>query len=204
MMSKEWKDIPGWEGFYQASTEGEIRSLTRQLTQQGPHGPYTRTFNGRVLTAAKYRNGYLFVVLSRQGIKPKQCLIHRLVALAFLGVPSVNQEVCHVNGIRNDNRLCNLRWDTRKNNHADKVLHGTAMIGEKNPQAKLTEFKVIEIRQSSLTQKELAEIHGVSISTISEIRNRKSWRWLDLQLDPAPEIATWYSTSRLHKARLAP
>lgn len=180
MMPEEWKDISGWEGFYQASTEGEIRSLTRSITQQGPHGLYTRTFNGRVLAASKCTNGYTFVVLSRPGAKPKQYLVHRLIALTFLGKPETSQEVCHINGVRDDNRLRNLRWDTRKNNHADKVLHGTATRGEKNSQAKLTESKVIEIRQSQIAHKELAETYGVSISTISEIRNRKSWTWLAL------------------------
>jgi len=176
---EEWRDISGWEGSYQVFSLGRVRSLDRVVTQVSRWGIQNRVMVGKILKPGYCRNGYQSVTLSRPGEKQKIILVHRLVASSFHGEPGPGQEVCHINGVRDDNRKDNLRWDSRSSNHADKVLHGTDARGEKNPMSKLTPKEVIEIRKSHLTLKELSKVYGVTEGTLSEIRNRKSWSWLE-------------------------
>jgi hypothetical protein len=173
-----WKDVIGWEGFYQVSSSGRVRSVDRVITQKSRWGVQNRLMRGKILKVFSCTNGYLSVALSRPGKKPKSDLIHRLVAFSFHGYPPVGHQVCHNNGIKTDNRAINLRWDSCKSNHADKVTHGTDFRSEKNPMCKLNTQKVIDIRNSTLTLRELSEIYGVTESTISRIRNMKSWLWV--------------------------
>lgn len=186
-MTKEtWADIPDWEGCYQASSDGRVRSLDRLVMQDGKWGPYARTMKGRILRPSYCTNGYTFVVLSKPKRPPCYSLIHRLVAFAFLGQPAHGQEVRHLNGVRDDNRLANLQWASRSENHADKLAHGTHNRDERNHQAKLTVHQVHEIRLSTLSQLQLSKIYGVSVPTISEIRSGKAWSWLNTYSRLAP------------------
>jgi hypothetical protein len=71
-----------------------------------------------------------------------------------------------------------MSWKTQVGNEADKVTHGTSNRGERNGHAKLTVQQVLLIRESTAQLKQLASSFGVSITTISEVRNRKQWSWL--------------------------
>lgn len=132
----EWRTIDGWEN-YEVSDDGRIR---RAVPGPGTHA-------GRILVSVLKR-GYPVVTLVRDGGKTKKNIpIHVAACRAFHGPkPTPKHEVAHGNGIRSDCRQDNLRWDTRKGNHADKVAHGTAQCGEKNPAAVLTAKQVAEIR----------------------------------------------------------
>lgn len=112
-MNEIWKDIPGFEGLYQVSTEGRVRSLDRyRLGKRG-----SQTFvKGRIMSLNPMRNGYRQIYLSN-GDNGKMLLVHRLVALAFLDNPLKLRCVDHINGVRHDNRLINLRWCTHSENH---------------------------------------------------------------------------------------
>lgn len=108
-----WRDIPGWEGYYQVSDQGEVMSLPRPRAQL------------RVLRAAPVGNGYLAVNLHRNGSR-KQRKVHQLVLEAFRGPRPSGLVARHLNGNKLDNRLENLEWGTwSENNGADKHLHGT-------------------------------------------------------------------------------
>lgn len=126
-MSEVWKDIPGYEGYYQASDQGRIRSLDRVV----PHrtlGSVKR--QGSEMTQYQDRDGYMKVKLSKGGRK-KVCSVHRLVLLAFEGEPN-GRVCCHNNGARSDNRRENLRWGTPKENSLDMVEHKTNYWIEKD------------------------------------------------------------------------
>ena len=104
-----WKDIPGYEGLYQVSNLGRVKSFPKK---KGCGVGYTQ----KELILKSASNGhYLFVVL-RKDRKPKMCYVHRLVAQAFIPNPNKKCDVNHISGIKTDNRVENLEWNTRQEN----------------------------------------------------------------------------------------
>ena len=106
--------------------------------------------------------------------------VHRLILETFVGSCPNGMECCHNNGDPADNRLQNLRWDTRSNNHKDAFKHGTrSNQGMKNGRAKLNELQVRIIKKllasGVLIQKEIGGVFGVSRVTISDIKRGRSW-----------------------------
>jgi len=172
-MMENWKDCKGWEGLYEVSDLGRVRSIKRV---KKTHLGY-RDYGGFIVNPFICTNGYMAVNFTDSNVR-EQVMIHRLVLTAFEGEPLNKHECCHYDGDRENNHLKNLRWDTRKNNHADKKRHGTDFRGSKNPFAKLTEQKVIEIRlaRRHYTYKQIADIYGVSVGCIAKIMCRQSWR----------------------------
>lgn len=172
---EQWKAVPGWEGWYEVSDEGRVRSVARVSIAGGAPAHY----QARVLRGSPGKNGYPVVSLSRPNYQRK-AYVHSLVAAAFLGPRPEGLEVCHADGSRDNNRLSNLRYGTRRDNSKDMVAHGRApdgsnARGEKNGLARLTEVEIRLIRQMSGTQKEIAEMFGVTPSNISCIQRRKTW-----------------------------
>lgn len=125
-MDRIWKNIVGYEGAYQISNYGEIKSLERVLPSDGLHVKCHRP--ERMLNPAKDRAGYLRVKFARAGVKSKTFSVHRLVAMYFISNPENKPEVNHKNGIKSDNRAVNLEWATRSENQS----HAYA-TGLKNP-----------------------------------------------------------------------
>lgn len=95
-----WKPISGYEGLYEVSDLGRVKGLRRN----------------KILREQKRRHGYLSVWLYKDGCKPIQASIHRLVANAFCGEHEANAEVNHINENKADNRASNLEWLTHKEN----------------------------------------------------------------------------------------
>lgn len=177
-MSETWKPIPGFEGHYEASDQGHVRSLTRRVTKWDRWGNKgTRLARGRVIAPSRRKDGYLHVSLYIAG--GCSCLLlHRVILETFVGPPpSPAHQGCHGNKNTRDNRLKNLRWDTPAGNSADKLRHGTLLRGETSATAKLTEQEVLAIRErQGEPQAALAEEFGCTFSNISAIQRRKSWR----------------------------
>ena len=163
-----WKPVAGYEGAYEVSDLGQVRSLDRI-------GGRGRRFKGKLLVQHLDGSGYPFVSLCSHG-KALPHSVARLVLEAFVGACPPNMEACHFpDPNRENNRLTNLRWDTRSSNHADKLVHGTDVRGEKHGQAKLTTEQVLSIRGSNLPHAELARQFGVGPTQISRIRNHERW-----------------------------
>lgn len=118
--SEKWMEIPRWEGLYEASDKGNIRSLPR-VTRGGFGG--VRRIKGKILRPVKRPTGHVQVILS-DGERREHHDIHRLVMVSFIGTPPPGMEVCHNNGEPSDNRLVNLRYGTRSENIYDAVKHG--------------------------------------------------------------------------------
>lgn len=105
-MAKEiWKDIPGYEGFYQASTEGRVRSVDRIVKKWDGK----KLVKGRILIPSANLGGYLFVELFMDGVG-KIKTIHRLVAEAFIPNPDNLQQINHKDENKKNNRVENLEW----------------------------------------------------------------------------------------------
>ena len=112
-----WRPIPGYEGHYEVSNHGRVRSID----YIDPRGVFWR---GRILKQAVQKiGGYPYVGLRKDG-KVHTKRVHALVALAFIGPRPERMEVCHGNGNPADNRLSNLRYDTRSANSIDRTRHG--------------------------------------------------------------------------------
>lgn len=108
-------------------------------------------------------------------------LVHNIMAKAFLPNPGMHTSACHNNGIKTDNRLENLRWDSVRGNVLDREKHGTENSGERNGSAKLTAGQVLEIRKlraNGARSTSLAGTYGVSHQQILKICKGEKWKYL--------------------------
>lgn len=120
-MTENWLPVVGWEGYYEVSDMGRVRSVDRTIIRSDGK---VRRWSGRVLAAGTNRHGYPLVALSRSG-KPQSKKVHRLVLEAFVGPCPDGMEACHHDGDRANAELVNLRWDTPSANAFDRIRHGT-------------------------------------------------------------------------------
>lgn len=117
---ERWKDIPGWEGYYEVSDWGRARSVDRIIIRSDGK---TRRFRGKNLNPCVHDCGYQQISLRRGEIRVPKAYVHRLVMLAFVGPCPEGMEVCHNNDDPEDNRLANLRYGTHAENIGDIVRH---------------------------------------------------------------------------------
>ena len=166
-MSEKWLPIVGYEGFYEVSDCGRVRSVTRTLSNG-------HKWRGRVRKTHNNPSGYPSVNLSRDG-KYKTKNIHRMVLEAFCGPAPMGMDCCHNDGNPENNMLKNLRWASRSENAMDRVSHGTANRGENHGMTKLCKLDVWLIRNCNTTQRNMANFFGVSESTIHNVITGKTW-----------------------------
>lgn len=174
-MREIWKDIPGYEGKYQASTEGRIRSVERKVKGRCHFtgGVFERTVKGKVLSPGKYcKTGHLSVVLGHGTVgKP----VHQLILLTFEGKPKDGREVLHINGNPSDNRLSNLRYGTRTENILDVYMQGGKWRKLSIDDVYLIRFYIL----CGFSGTYIADAFRVSKTTISDIKNRRIYKWLE-------------------------
>jgi hypothetical protein len=168
-----WRDIKDYEGLYQVSNLGRVRSVPRIL-QNGMRK------KGMIINP-HIRSNYVYIGLyDRVSKKNKSQIVHRIVAQTFITNPLNKEQVNHINGIKTDNRVENLEWVTQQENmrHAFK----TGLInnsGESSGRAKLTNKQVFAIRKmasNGIKQCEIAIKFGVHTNTICGIVHRIIWK----------------------------
>lgn len=117
--TEAWRPVVGYEGSYEVSNLGAVRSIERDVVR----GDHLVHYTGKILSQGTHRQGYKLVSLqTAQGKRTHK--VHRLVALAFLGPQKEGMEVCHNNSDPADNQVSNLRWDTRSGNMQDAIALG--------------------------------------------------------------------------------
>jgi DNA-binding XRE family transcriptional regulator len=206
MKPEKWKPIVGFEGFYEVSDRGRVRSLDR-ICLHGRWGG-TRLWKGKMLALTPGKQtGYVNVCLSGGG-KTRSTSAHVLVAEAFIPNPSALPVVNHKTPgkkAKSDNRVGNLEWSTTSDNQLLSYKHGTSLPtrGELQGGSKLTVGQVTKIRSlyaaKTYTQYELAEMFGVNQATISEIIHGKNWKHIATKA--APDQRMVITASDAHKIR---
>ncbi len=176
-MEETWAQIKGFEGIYEVSTLGQIRSLDRP---QRVRGNGISLQKGQTLKQWK-QGSYMYCDLRKPGIKQK-ARVHVVVLETFVCPRPNGMIACHNNGDPTDNRLCNLRWGTHDDNAKDKILHGTHQYGESCPKSKLTEAQAIAILESTKTNRETAKDFGICSATVSHIKTGRNWPHLQARL----------------------
>jgi len=171
-MPETWKPVVGYEGLYEVSNFGRVRSLDREGVFKGRWGEVCMRFPGKEMRISRARSGYCYLSLSRGAISTKH-LLHRLVLAAFAG-PS-DLQVNHKNGDKEDNRLANLEYCTSQENllHCTRVLK--KKIGEGNGCAKLKTADIPKIRADSRSLKAIARDYGVTHQAIYLVKKGKNW-----------------------------
>lgn len=164
-----WADIAGYEGSYQVSNLGKVRSLDRV-----EHSDVwkRRARCGKELSAIKKRTGYMSVNLYKDGKMRTYC-VHRLVAAAFIDKKPGDTQVNHKNGNKTDNRASNLEWCTGSEN----VKHAFDVLKRKpSGHKRFSDSQIIEIRSSSKSQRDIADEYGISRSMVGLIKQGKAYR----------------------------
>lgn len=178
-----WKPLPKWEGLYEVSSLGRVRSLDREWVQ--PHSrtgrPVKVTKQGKILKQSKTssRIEYMRVTLRRPKYHEVRS-VHQLVLEAFAG-PKPEGMVCrHLNGDPTDNRAENLAWGSQQENVDDRASHGKTVRGTRHWQSRFSEDDVRSIRaeyEAGAGISELARKYGAPISTINNLLpGGKNWR----------------------------
>lgn len=117
----EWRAIPEWEGYYEASDDGQVRSIDRRVKVRNHH----RRYPGRLLKQTPDDKNYWRVTLKRGRSVPRKSMqVHQAVLLAFVGPPEPGQVCRHLDGNQDHNHVSNLKWGTRSENCFDTVAHG--------------------------------------------------------------------------------
>lgn len=169
---KIWKRIPNYS-LYEASNEGEIKTFN-----------WKNKGTEAIMKPSKDGSGYLRTMLKRDDGVTHTIKVHRIIAQTFIDNPENKSEVNHINEVKDDNRIENLEWASKKENSDLWVKNGCKgkLIGEKIGTAKLTEKEVLEMRAKFIPKiygrKKLAEEYKVSILTVKDIIQKRSWKHL--------------------------
>lgn len=179
-----WASVPGFDGFYEASTFGRIRSVrryTRCVSKAGRE--FKKLQGGQCLKQVPHNAGYLQVAFSADGERSSH-LVHRIVAATFLPNPEAHPWINHKDGNKHNNVPDNLEWCTPLHNthHAMELGLHRVLRGSEKTTAKLNEHKVGIIRELMVygySNEKLGEFFGVAAAVISNIRHGHAWKGVD-------------------------
>ena len=170
MRNEEWRPVVGWEGRYEVSNQGRVRSLRWGGAYPLKTPPGKGNYPG-------------FTPSGKDNPDRTRLFVHRAVLEAFVGLKPDGMVCRHLDGNPQNNRLENLRWGTPKENSADAIRHGThrpggGHLGEDHHAAKFTEHQVLYVRDQYRRGEyihSLARRFGVCRGTVRAIVNRRTW-----------------------------
>ena len=177
--AEQWRPIAGYEGLYEVSDMGRVKSLDRVVkTKNGRE----KRLKGLVLAAVYGERGRRQVTLSKDS-RSRTLLVAPLVAAAFIGPRPEGYFVAHGPLGNSSNAVQNLSYKTPTGNALDRWRDGTIFIGEDNPMAKLTvpmvRFARRAIKEERISKTELARIWGVSRRAIANAVSGHTWGWIE-------------------------
>jgi predicted DNA-binding protein YlxM (UPF0122 family) len=172
LKTEEWRDVPGYEGWYQVSNIGRVRGVDRWIVVRGARGG-PRLVKGKMMTQRLHRNGYMRVRLCKHNLA-ESVGVHSLVACAFLGDRPTGYDIHHKDGSRTNNRADNLEYRSRQEH----------LGGEMHYRTSLTDEDVIEIRRlyesCDLSVKDIADKKGITYGAAQSIINGSNWKHLPI------------------------
>lgn len=188
-MEEIWKSVPGYEGIYEVSNFGKVRSSDRMIIYENGRRHIKK---GKLMANIIDGLGYLRVGLSEKG-KTITCKVHRLVATAFIPNPENKSEVNHISGIKINNRTENLEWCTRSENikHAFRIgvkTPGMGMLGKTGIKNNLSK-QVVQLSKDNsfiknyVSMAQIEEITGIPGTNISracqgKLKTAGGFRWM--------------------------
>lgn len=162
--------IPGYNNRYILTPEGVVYSNSNRTKRDG------------VVKISISEDGYSYVRLCADG-KVKKHFIHRLIAQAYIPNEFNLEQVNHIDGNKSNNTIGNLEWCSRLDNMRHASKHGLMQKGQNRPSSKITEKDAVEIRNSNLCGRELAQIYGISKNTVLLIKRGIKWAYLNSDND---------------------
>lgn len=177
-MTEEWRAIEGYEGYYEVSDRGRVRSLDRVVVDKLGRSV---SYRGIVLSPKLDVYGYLHVGLSCES-KQKMCRVHRLVAKSFLPASDM-PEVNHIDFDKTNNNAENLEWATPRSNTDHAIAGGLydAMLTS-GRRKKLTPEAVAgihEARRAGMTYAAIGKMYGVCFQAVHNVIKGKQWGGFD-------------------------
>ena len=175
-----WKDIKGYEGMYQISNYGRIKSLERVFLKfkRGRKEKMEVYLPEKIRSIGNNNKSYPKISLWRNG-KVDWRLIHRLVAQHFIDNPMNYNQVLHKDDNPRNYHWSNLEWGTQSKNIKDAVERGRWHIGAKNNKSKLKDHQIPEIRElikKGISCCKIAPQFNISVNQILGIKNNKIWK----------------------------
>ena len=174
-MNEKWMWIKGFEGRYAVSDQGCFRTWMETGA--------SRFLRDEPLVLKLRKNktsGYLYLSPYNDKLhKTTPLKAHKVVMETFVGERPTNMDICHLNGNKEDNRLCNLMYGTREENCSHMLKHGTRPMGETHGKTKLTNEDVRNIKARLVfgtKNGDIARMYGVSTQVISNIKIGVTWR----------------------------
>lgn len=177
---ENWKDVIDYEGFYEISDHGRVRTVERTQYSYGgrswvkPSKINKTTFDGR----------YMVITLAKLGQR-KRFYVHDLVLTAFVGKRPEGMHGCHGDGNGQNNLLTNLRWDTPSANNEDKRDHKTLAMGESHGMNKYTEAQIQNVKMLlclGLNATQIESETGVHRITVAAVRSGRQWKHLNTKM----------------------
>jgi hypothetical protein len=169
LVEEVWKQVPGYEGIYSVSNLGRIRRevayRNHWYKRDGILTPWISSKKRLLVELYKNQTSITFSV-------------HKLVMLTFIGECPSGFEINHKDGNPQNNYLENLEYVTPEENQKHAIINKFHIFGERHGMSKLTEQQVLAIRKDSRSLKEISREYGVAISTVSDIRIKRTWAHL--------------------------